>query len=148
MMATDFESAYQRLDEAAEFMCETRYQMSHRSAALLIRQGLEAGLWTFLCAQDELGDRTSFKSQFLIFNHYLWVFEQTETEIPDAVRDIHWTWVALSRASHVHGYPLPPVLMEVQRWERSVRVFLDWVQLHYCTPCKLPERGHTRSVWE
>ena len=82
-----------------------------RSAALLARQALERSIRDQLIRKHKLCGEPSFRSQLLASRVYLGA---------DLASRAAWTWTALSRATHHHGYELAPTAEELEGWMRVV----------------------------
>lgn len=87
-----------------------------RSAALLTRQALEGVVRQRLILELKLQGRPSFTSQLLALR------ELVDDEL---AAEVSWAWSALSRATHHHGYALPPTVGELARWSDTVRRLVD-----------------------
>lgn len=79
-----------------------------QAAALLGRQGLEAGLDEFWMRQLPGMTRASRATQLACLEQYL-----RDTEL---VRGVRVAWASLSRACHHHPYELAPTAPELERW--------------------------------
>lgn len=87
-----------------------------RSAVLLARQALEQAIRQRLIHSYGLAGEPPFKALLLASRAFL----------EDALaRRAAWTWAALSRATHHHGYELAPNAAELERWMDTVEEVLD-----------------------
>ena len=82
-----------------------------RAAALLARQALEGAVRRRLIHEMKLQGHPSFKSQLLSLREII---------DDDLAEEVAWTWTMLSRATHHHGYALPPTLGELRGWIAQV----------------------------
>jgi len=82
-----------------------------RSAALLARQALEQAIRYRLIHDHKLCGEPSFRALLLASRLFLG---------QDLARRAAWSWSALSRATHHHGYELAPTAGELDRWMQTV----------------------------
>ncbi len=83
-----------------------------RSVALLSRIALEEALRSWLDRNAPGARAANFSVQLLCLQHY--------ADDKAFARRVAWTWEALSRATHHHGYELPPLTVDLQRWLQVV----------------------------
>jgi len=82
-----------------------------RAAAFLARQALEQAIRQRLIRSYKLSGYPSFKALLLASEVFLG---------RDLARRAGWSWEALSRATHHHGYELAPTAGELQAWMGTV----------------------------
>lgn len=87
-----------------------------RAATILARQALEEKLRQVLSERAPGCQSAPFEAQLLILCEVL-------NDRALAVRT-RFVWSALSSASHVHGYELPPTSRELRDWCDAVSEFL------------------------
>ena len=85
-------------------------EMRLRAAAILTRQALEAAIAFALEADGVDASRLAFRTQLETLRHL--------RAIDDVVGDASFAWAALSRATHYHGYELPPTREALGDWMR------------------------------
>lgn len=79
-----------------------------RAAALVIRQALEHAVEARLVAvHGPFIERPSFTAQLVALRSVV------DDEL---AREVAWAWVALSQATHAHGYGIGPTRGELMRW--------------------------------
>ncbi len=86
-----------------------------RAAALLARKALEREVRQRLIRERRLQGHPSFRAQLLALRVLVG---------PELAARAAWTWAALSRATHLHGYALPPTAPELLRWIDAVEELL------------------------
>lgn len=106
------------MSQAANLLSWARAVLTHpqlqvarvwpQAAALLARQGLEAGLDQFWSRQLPGMTRASRATQLACLEQYL-----RDTEL---VRGLRVAWASLTRACHHHPYELAPTAPELERW--------------------------------
>lgn len=89
-----------------------------RSAAILARQALEEAVILFMENNHDKIGRPDFNAILIVLEELA-----SEDERP-TIRDIAWTWSALSNACHAHAYSLEPTPAEVEGWLESIEKFL------------------------
>ena len=82
-----------------------------RAAALLARQALEKSIRQSLYQEYKVTGRPTFRSQLICLRALV------DEELAE---EAAWTWTALSSATHVQGYGMPPTAGELTRWIASV----------------------------
>jgi hypothetical protein len=87
-----------------------------RAATILARQALEEKLEQILAERAPGSQSAPYEAQLLILREVL-----SDPEL--AVRT-RFVWSALSSASHVHGYELPPTSKALRDWCDAVGEFL------------------------
>jgi len=87
-----------------------------RSAALVTRQALEEALYEKLHSQYGVGRSAKFSTQLILLREV--------SDNPELAAEVAWTWSALSSATHIQGYALPPTHGELQRWLGTVERFV------------------------
>ena len=88
---------------------------ARRSAAFLIRTSLESTLRVFLnrAAPGATAANFTVRLHCLLHLH----------EDHELAARVAWTWAALSRATHHHGYEIPPPRRDLDRWMATVAEF-------------------------
>lgn len=87
-----------------------------RSAALVTRQALEEALYEKLHSAHGVGKSAKFNTQLILLREI--------SKDKNLAAEVAWTWSALSSATHIQGYALPPTLGELQRWLETVERFV------------------------
>lgn len=82
-----------------------------RAAAFLARQALERAIRHRLIRTHRLSGYPTFKALLLSSEVFLG---------RDLSRRAGWSWEALSRATHHHGYELAPTAAELEAWMETV----------------------------
>lgn len=82
-----------------------------RAGAFVVRQALEEAVYQALYRQFGVGRETTFTAQMIALRQVV------EAEL---AAEVAWTWSALSSATHVQGYALPPTVGELVRWGETV----------------------------
>ena len=85
---------------------------ARRSAAFLIRHALESELGDFLDGKAPGARSANFSVQLQCLQRL-----HPDTEL---ARRVSWTWEALSKATHHHGYEIPPSRKDLARWMGTV----------------------------
>lgn len=86
-------------------------EMRLRATAILARQALEGAVASALEADGVDPGRLSFRTQLETLRHL---------RALDVTADAAFVWAALSRATHYHGYELPPTREALTDWMRLV----------------------------
>ena len=85
-------------------------EMRLRAAAILARQALEGAIASALASEGVAPERMSFRAQMETLRHL--------RNLDRGVTDAFFAWAALSRATHYHGYELPPTKAALTGWMR------------------------------
>lgn len=93
-------------------------QNNMRSAAIVTRQVLEEALVEYMEKKHDKIRQPNFNA-ILVTLEYLSAEQDKEI-----LRQVAWTWSALSNACHAHAYALEPTAAEVERWIEVVDKFL------------------------
>jgi hypothetical protein len=88
---------------------------ARRSAAFLIRGGLESALGDWLDGKSKGARAANFSVQ-------LQCLQRLHPDQQLAAR-VAWTWAALSQATHHNGYELAPQRRDLERWMETVSAF-------------------------
>lgn len=88
-----------------------------RATTFLARQALEQRMADILRARAPGSDDAPFTAKLLVLGEVL--------GDRDVAARASYTWAALSRASHHHGYELPPTREELRDWVAAVERFFD-----------------------
>ncbi len=83
-----------------------------RAAALLARQALEGQLAHLLDAEAPGASAAPFTTQLLVL--------RSIHPNPDLAARVAYAWNALSRATHHHGYELPPTAVALRSWISTI----------------------------
>ena len=101
-------------------------EMRLRAAAILARQALEDAIASALRSEGAEPSRMSFRVQLETLRHLRALPGERSTRIASGSADAAFAWAALSRATHYHGYELPPTRAALLDWmdlaETAVRV--------------------------
>ena len=106
----------ERLELAETILQDRALPAWERCAALLARQAIEKAMRRLLARRFAVPERAPFRAQFVALRGAV---------DPEIAVQAHWTWTALSRATHYHSYALPPTAEELERWLGNVRVLVD-----------------------
>jgi hypothetical protein len=87
-----------------------------RAATILTRQALEGRLEELLTARVTEIAGVAFDARLLVL--------RTVMGEPEAAAETRYVWAALSSASHLHAYELPPSRDELVHWIEAVERFL------------------------
>lgn len=87
-----------------------------RAAAHLARQSLESGMKIRLSKQIPWVEEQSFHVQLLCLH---------DVATRDVAERAAYVWAALSRATHHHGYELPPTAPSLRAWIDAVAEVID-----------------------
>lgn len=87
-----------------------------RAATILARQALEGRLDDLLRTRVDDLDGVKFDAKLLVLPAVMGE--------PELAAETRYVWAALSSASHLHAYELPPTVDELAGWLDSVRRFL------------------------
>ena len=83
-------------------------EMRPRAAAILTRQALEQAVGDALRAEGADPRQLAFRTQLEVLGH----LRPRDARPADAA----FAWAALSRATHYHGYELPPTREALDDW--------------------------------
>lgn len=88
-----------------------------RAATILARQSLEGRMDEILTSRVQAIAAVTFDARLLVLPAVM--------NEPELAAEIRYTWAALSSASHLHAYELPPTVDELSRWFDCIQRFLD-----------------------
>ena len=109
-----------RLSEMARECLSLPGDLGLRATALLARQAIEAAVAAALEAEGIDATRLAFRTQLECLEHL--------RELGDVPTDAAFTWAALSRATHFHGYELPPTASALEGWLETVERVVEAVR--------------------
>ena len=94
---------------------DSSHEVWARSAALLTRQALEEAL------AERMGSKLNVHGDLPFTTQLILLREAVDAE---QANGISYVWSALSSATHMHGYALPPTVEELRRWFEAVERFV------------------------
>lgn len=112
-----------------------------RGATLIARQASEEVAKEFIESKFGRVFQPSFNSLFIVVEQEC----QLDPRLHSAAKRLAWTWSSMSRACHVHAFPVEPSCAEVEAWISSIEEFVEISGLYSMESCPLIQESEEGS---